>query len=296
MKGSRYFCLFIFAVILGLVLCSQKKERINNARRFINELNYERAIMEILNYRNENDAEVSYLLGYCYLKKNEYEEAGRYFEKSLQISSLFKDSIIAVYISMAKKFLKISDLNRALVLYQELVRLIPDYKEADNLFLIGDLNFEQGNFPAAIAAYRKGFEIDTASAIAKKAMKNYIKALIECDSLRLALTLAEEEYKKSKTAENIIRLGEIKYLLGLKLFNSGFPDSARNLLSAVISLQEPKSLIDDAYFYMGEIFYSLDSLDQAIDAYKRVIRLNPYQKGELVKKAQERLREIRERK
>ncbi len=290
MKRGRIF----FIIILGMVLCSQKRERINNARRFINELNYERAIMEILNYRNEQDAEVNYLLGYCYLKKNEYEEAGRYFEKSLQIAPLFRDSIIAVYNSMAKKLLKISDLNRALILYQKLVELIPDYKEADNLFLIGDLNFEQGNFPAAISAYKRGFEIDTASYIAKKSMRNYIKALIECDSLREALILAENEYKKSRSAENIIRLGEIKYLLGLKLFNRGLSDSARSLLFGVISLGEPKSLIDDAYFYIGEIYYSLDSLEQAIETYKKVIRLNPYQKGELVKKAQQRLKEIRE--
>jgi hypothetical protein len=34
----------------------------------------------------------------------------------------------------------------------------------------------------------------------------------------------------------------------------------------------------------------------ALDAYKKVLRLNPYQKGDLVPKAQARIKEIQEKK
>lgn len=277
------------------VFCSQKEEHIKNARKFILQWNYDQAMMEILQFKNEKDAEIQYLLGYCYLKKNEYVEANNYFNQSLMIDTIFKDSIIGLYTKMANNALKISDLNRALILYQELANLIPEYKQADNLFLMGNLYFEQDNYPAALDAYMKAYQLDSLSETAKKSMKKFIKVLMESDSLEMALRLAQREYDRSKIADNILQLGEIKFLLGERLFRAGLSDSAKKMFLGIIALQEPKSLIDDAYFYLGEIHLAADSLSQALESYKKVIRLNPYQKGELVKRAQERIKEIKEK-
>uniref|UniRef100_A0A7C4XFN3 Tetratricopeptide repeat protein n=1 Tax=candidate division WOR-3 bacterium TaxID=2052148 RepID=A0A7C4XFN3_UNCW3 len=293
-KDCCFKLLFIPLIILEIA-CSQKEEHIKNARRFIKELNYERALIEILNYRESNDTEIQYLLGFCYLKKNEPNEAKVYFKNCLEIDTLFKDSIITLYNNLAKNALRISDLNKALALYQDLSDLVPDYKEADNLFLIGDLNFEQGNYPSAISAYKRAFSVDSTSPVAKKSIKKFIKSLVECDSIERALKIARAEFKKSKVAENVLQLGEIEYLMGLKFFNQAELDSARNMFTDVIAMGEPKSLLDDSYFYLGEIQYAKDSLDRAIESYKKVLRLNPYQKGELVKKAQERIKEIKEK-
>ncbi len=286
----------IYLIIFLFIFCSQKEVHITNARKFINQFNYDRALMEILNYREIKDSEIQYLLGYCYLKKNEYEEAKKYFNQSLKIDSLFKDSIIQIYSMLAKNALKISDLEKAVSLYQDLANLIPDYNQANNLFIVGDLNFEQGNYISALGAYRKALAIDSNSSTARASIKKLIKCFIECDSLESALNLAEQEYKRSKVAENILQLGEIKYRIGERLFNHGLLDSAGIVFSAVIALQEPKSLLDETYFYLGEIQYAQDSLSAALELYKKVLRLNPYQKGEIVKRAQERIKEIREKK
>jgi tetratricopeptide (TPR) repeat protein len=63
----------------------------------------------------------------------------------------------------------------------------------------------------------------------------------------------------------------------------------------IISMQEPKSLLDDAYFFVGEIYLKRNNLDKALEAYKKVLRLNPYEKGEVVRKAKERIKEIKEK-
>lgn len=291
---NRTITRFILSfLILFLVTCSQKEERIKNAREFIKEWNYDRALTEIIAYRKERDAEIQYLLGYCYLKKNEFDEAVIYFEKSLAITDVFNDSILMLYNTLAQNALRINEPERALFLYQEIAKLIPQYDQANNLFLVGNLNFERGNYQAALQAYSKALEIDSTSGRARKIKHKLIKALKECDSLDLALQLATEEYNKLKTAANLLQLSEIEFALGCKLFTRGQNDSAKIFFEHLISNQEPKSLLDDAYFYLGEIYLEQENFDAALEAYKKVLRLNPYEKGEVVKKTKERIREIK---
>ncbi len=285
----------ILSLSLFLTICSQKNIHINNARKFINQWNYDRALIEIVKYREDKDAEIQYLLGLCYFGKNEYEQAKEHFKNSLQIDTLFRDSIVNIYTTSAKKALKISNLQKALLLYKTIPDLIPGYKQADNLFLVADLNFQQGNYPGALQGYMKAYEIDSTSEIARKSIKNFLKSLIACDSLLIARTIALREYKKTKTSENILLLGEVNYLLGKKYYDNGQYDSATVFLKEVVTNQEPKSLIDDACFYLGEIFYAAENYNQAMEYYKKVLNLNPYQKGELVQKSRERIKEIKEK-
>ena len=130
------------------------------------------------------------------MRKNEFDEAATYFENSLAINESFKDSIIKLYNIIAHNALRINDPERALFLYQEIAQLVPEYEQANNLFLVGNMNFEKGNYPAALEAYTKALEIDSASPAARKITPKLIKALKECDSLRLALELASAEYEK----------------------------------------------------------------------------------------------------
>ncbi len=284
--------LFLF---LSLITCSHKAERVKNAREFIREWNYDRALTEIIAFREDKDAEIQYLLGYCYLKKNEFDEAAAYFEMSLSITDTYKDSILTLYNTVAQNALRIDDPERALFFYQEIAKLIPEYDQANNLFLIGNLHLDKGNYRAALEAYRRALEIDSTSGRARKIRHNLIKALKESDSLHRALHLATEEYNALKTAANLLQLSEIEFALGSKLYTLGKIDSAKIFFEHIISNQEPKSLLDDAYFYMGEIYIKQGKYDAALEAYKKVLRLNPYEKGELVKQTKDRIKELKEK-
>lgn len=289
MKGK--FLLSIFFILF----CTQKNIHIKNARNFIAQWNYERALIELLKYREEKDSEIQYLLGMCYFGKNEYEQAKEHFRISLSIDTVFRDSILNIYTNSAKKVLKISDFQKALQLYKTLVDLIPDYKQADNLFLVAELNFQQGNYSDALLGYTKAYQIDSTSEMARKSVRNFLRTLIECDSLDLAHVIAKREYERARTSENLLLLGEINFRLGMKYYENKVYDSATVFLKEVVANEEPKSLLDDACFYLGEIFYVIENYNQAIEYYKKVIRLNPYQKGELVQKSQARIKEIKEK-
>lgn len=294
-RNHRRLALLFFLLTAMLVSCSNKTERIANARGYIKVWNYNRALTEIISYRKTKDPEIQYLLGYCYLKKNEFGEAAIYFEKSLTNSDVFKDSVITLYNRLSENAMEIGESERALFFYGEIAKLVPTYEQASNLFLIGDLNFDNGNYTASIQAYIKALAIDSTSKQARRTKWKLVKALFESNSLYKALELAQEQYENLKTAANLLQLSEIHFALGNNLFNKGLLDSAQAFFELIISMQEPKSLLDDAYFFVGEIYLKRNNFDKALEAYKKVLRLNPYEKGEVVRKTKERVKEIKEK-
>lgn len=293
-KCQKFACIF-FLLLFTLIGCSNKAERIANARKYIKVWNYDRALTEIISYRNSKDSEIQYLLGYCYLKKNEFGEALTYFEKSLVASEIYRDSIISIYNNLAKNALKINEPERALFFYGEIAKLVPTYEQASNLFLIGDLHYDSGNYPASIQAYIKALAIDSTTKQARRIKQRLVQALFESNRLYEALELAQEQYESLKTAANLLQLNEIRFALGNNIFNKGLLDSAEVFFELIISMQEPKSLLDDTYFLIGEIYLKRNNYDKALEAYKKVLRLNPYEKGEVVRKAKERIKEIKEK-
>jgi len=294
-RNHRRLALLFFLLTAMLVSCSNKAEHIANARGYIKTWNYNRALTEIISYRKAKDPEIQYLLGYCYLKKNEFGEAAIYFKKSLANSDIFKDSVITLYNRLSENAMKIGESERALFFYGEIAKLVPTYEQASNLFLIGDLNFASGNYPASIQAYIKALAIDSTSKQARRIKQCLVKALFENNSLYKALELAQEQYENLKTAANLLQLSEIHFALGNNLFNKGLLDSAQAFFELIISMQEPKSLLDDAYFFVGEIYLKRNNFDKALEAYKKVLRLNPYEKGEVVRKTKERIKAIKEK-
>jgi tetratricopeptide (TPR) repeat protein len=294
-RNHRRLALLFFLLTAMLVSFSNKAEHIANARGYIKTWNYNRALTEIISYRKAKDPEIQYLLGYCYLKKNEFGEAAIYFKKSLANSDVFKDSVIMLYDRLSENAMKIGESERALFFYEEIAKLVPTYEQANNLFLIGDLNFDSGNYPASIQAYIKALAIDSTSKQARRTKQKLVKALFESNSLYKALELAQEQYENLKTAANLLQLSEIHFALGNNLFNKGLLDSAQVFFELIISTREPKSLLDDAYFFVGEIYLKRNDFDKALEAYKRVLRLNPYEKGEVVRKTKERIKEIKEK-
>lgn len=286
------FTPLIFALFL-ITACNRREEHVRAARNFISQWNYDRALTEIIQYRTKRDAEIQYLLGICYLRKNEYREALNYFRSSLAAESSYADSIVRIYSLLAKNAMAINDLTLALQHYHDLGRLVPRNDQSNNLFLIGDINFDQQNFVAAVEAYRRGLELDSSSRRARAIRSKLIKALVNCDRLDSALSLAEQDYQRLRIAENLLTMSEIKFEIGQRLFAAADFDSAQMYFQSIVNQQEPKSLLDDSYYYLGEIYYHQDSLAAALLAYQRVLKLNPYQKGEIVKKSQDRILEIK---
>jgi len=294
-RNNLIIIFFLPVFIFLSINCAQKEARIKNVRVFIKNWNYDRALAEIISYREDKDPEIQYLLGYCYLMKNEFQEAVKYFSNSLATGDIFKDSIVGLYNTLAQNALKINEPERTLFFYQTVAKLVPAYDLANNLFTLGDLYFNQGNYPSAVEAYTEALRIDSSSKQAKDIRPKLIKAYAESGKLPLALQLAQAEYERLKTAANLLQLTEIKFARAKELFDNDSLDSAKIYFEEIIGGNEPKSFLDDAYYYIGEIYLNKKMFKEALESYKKVLRLNPYEKGEIVKKSKARINEIKEK-
>ncbi|MEO0225387.1 MAG: tetratricopeptide repeat protein, partial [candidate division WOR-3 bacterium] len=96
--------LFLFLVLLA---CDSRDYRISRAREFMQNWNYDRAMMELGRIKNNKDAEANFLLGQCYMGKNNYDEAYNSFRQAAQLDTTYIDSICAIYKNLIQKALKI---------------------------------------------------------------------------------------------------------------------------------------------------------------------------------------------
>ena len=74
---------------------------------------------------------------------------------------------------------------------------------------------------------------------------------------------------------------------------SGRPRAALDKLNEMVELGVPRTLMPSAHFMRGEMYLSIGNSDAALAAYQRVLDLNPSRTGEMVREAEQRIRQIR---
>lgn len=74
---------------------------------------------------------------------------------------------------------------------------------------------------------------------------------------------------------------------------AGRPRKALLQLDRVVELGVPQTLLDRAHYLRGELLLGLGEQEKALRAYEEVLRLNPSRSGLLVRRAEERIRDIR---
>lgn len=74
---------------------------------------------------------------------------------------------------------------------------------------------------------------------------------------------------------------------------SGRPSAALQKLGRMVRLGVPRTYMDDAHFLRGEMYLGIGDTESALAAYQRVLELNPARSGALVRRAEERIRQIR---
>jgi tetratricopeptide (TPR) repeat protein len=74
---------------------------------------------------------------------------------------------------------------------------------------------------------------------------------------------------------------------------AGHPAAALEKLDRMVQLGVPRTYLDDAHFLRGEMLLAIGDPESALSAYRWVLDLNPARSGALVRRAEERIRQIR---
>jgi tetratricopeptide (TPR) repeat protein len=87
----------------------------------------------------------------------------------------------------------------------------------------------------------------------------------------------------------VFRRGKMSFLYAQSLFSKKEYDSALAYCESIIVLNTPRSIIDDTYFLMGEIFSADNNYKQAVRCYKEVVKLDKYGNSELAAMARKKI-------
>lgn len=88
-------------------------------------------------------------------------------------------------------------------------------------------------------------------------------------------------------------IGSCSFRMARAAHQAGNLTDALESLETVIDLGVPENLQDQAWFLYGEILFALGRNDEAMEAYRRVLELNPARTGQLVERAQSQIDRIR---
>lgn len=88
-------------------------------------------------------------------------------------------------------------------------------------------------------------------------------------------------------------IGNCSFRLAQVAQDSGQARQALDYLDTVVELGVPENVQDQASFLRGEVLFGLGRFDEALESYRRVLRLNPARTGRVVERAQRRIDQIR---
>lgn len=88
-------------------------------------------------------------------------------------------------------------------------------------------------------------------------------------------------------------LGNCLFLAAEEDRAAGRPRTALEKLERMVELGVPQTVLDRAHYLRGELLLGLGDPEGALGAYREVLRLNPSRSGFLVRRAEERIRDIR---
>lgn len=162
--------------------------------------------------------------------------------------------------AMARYYMENASAERALAYYERALAKAPPDSAATLMLRIGTLRAEEGRCEAALP---------------------YLRAYLE------------RSPGASGRSDARWHIGNCSHRLAREAHQAGNLTAALERLETVIGLGVPTNLQDQAWFLRAEILFALGRNDEALEAYRRVLELNPERTGQLVEKAQTQIDRIR---
>ena len=189
-----------------------------------------------------------------YVLLNDYSNAARYLEQSLQMDP---DDVEARY-HLGRVRYQQNQFDPAIAAFEEVLRRNPnDVKAEDNLGLCLEA---KNRIDAALAAYRKAIEMEsTSNAHSEQPFLNLGKLLTTLNREAEAVPILEQ------AAEIAPDSASVRYELGRAQFNLEHFEIAREQLERAVALEPNNS---SPHYLLGRIYQRMGKRDQAARQFK----------------------------
>ena len=289
-KKRLYDKIIIFLLLMILLFTSacnvEHKIKERQAREYFNNNQYSKVIETLETIKpSRRSARINLLLGKTYCIQFEFDKADQIFNNTFKRFPSFKDSIITTYLFMAERFEKRKRSDLAIKAYNSVLDIESEYNIDMGFYLLGHYYYDRNDLMRAKELLEKGVENIKDKRVLRKAKVELLDIYEKIGMLKEAIDISAGDPSK----DIIFRRGKISYRLAKDFFTTEEFDSAITYCETVLGINSPRTLIDDTYFLMGEIYSSRGNYRDAIQCYKEVIKLDKFGNNELASIAKKKI-------
>ena len=190
-----------------------------------------------------------------------------------------------MYLLMAERFEKRKRTDLAIMAYTSLLELESEYNIGNGFYILGYHYVETNDLAKAMLFFEKAVEHITDKRLLTKSKIELIDIYEVVGQYREAIEISLED----PSTDIVFRRGKLSYLYARSLFSKKEFDSALTYCESIIVINSPRSLIDDTYFLMGEIFSANNNYKQAVKCYKEVVKMDKFGNNELAALARKKI-------
>ncbi len=213
------------------------------------------------------DNQSNYILAYAYYQMKNYENASKYFEKSVGKNDSIAQS---AWYHLADCYLKLNQKDKAKNAFYGASRLsfIPSIAE-DALFNFAKLSYEleYSPFSETIKAFSDYIQLYSKSPRKDDALKYLINAYATTKNYEMALKSIEELSIKTPQIEQIQH--RLLYNLAVKYFNDKNYPLAELYFNKAIKVVNESVFTTLSHYWLGEIYFQNKDYSNAINMWKK---------------------------
>ncbi len=294
-KGRRTLIKYLLLGCLigaGALASACRKDPRKEAERLIERGRYREAITKLEPIiQAEEKGDLLYLLGTAYASLKDFYQADSYYQRALSVDPTLTAKVLTRYLALGDKLSNSKEEALAVSSWERVLSLDPDYELGERFYHLGNHHFVNQDYRRASQLYPRALNSSPLSPLARDGKYRLVLSLERIGELEEALRWCQE--RRGEGSQDLLyEEGKIAYSLAEKSLQGGDERRALQLLRRTIDLGQPRILLDDAHFLAGEIHLHREEYEEALRSYKKVLRLNPYQKGGVVQRARERIKQI----
>ncbi len=282
--------LFIGLIAIWLVFFSacnrEARVKMRRAQEHIEKHEYGRAVETLETIEpSRRTPGVNLLLAEVHALRFEFEQADHVLRATYERFPACKDTVLVSYLLMAERFQQRKRTDLAIRAYAALLDLENEYNIQDGFYILGHHYAETNDLAKAMLFFEKAVEHVADKRLLAKSKIELMDIYESMGKYREAITLSLDD----TSTDIVFRRGKLSFLYAQDLFSKKEYDSALAYCESVIVINTPRSLIDDTYFLMGEIFTADNNYSEAVKCYREVVKMDKFGNNELAAYARKKI-------
>lgn len=297
----------ILLLALGALACQDNETAIARGDRLWADSNFSGARAEYrLAATQSADEDALARLAHAHARTGDLDAARDAYAALIERDPRFADQAAADFLLLARRALRRGDEYGVATAVDAAVALRPELQLPEFELPLARYYSEGGDPERALQHYRRALLVTPPDSAPRLL---YEMGLLEENRDRCARAMAlfrgaRHHAQRAGSSEHGGRwrqlmtesrwhVGNCAFVLAQEARAQGQVTDALRWLETTISLGEPENLLDQAWFERGETLYGIGRFDDALESYRKVLERNPARAGQLVRRAERRIDEIR---